>query len=135
MSTTDHLFWSREPLALAGSCCATCRTTTFPVQADCPRCATVSMAPVELPRSGTLWTWTAQTFAPRAPYTPATEGFTPFVVGYVDLGTVLVESILEVGADTPTVGMSLDLVPSLWRTASGDDVPGYSFSPAAEDPR
>jgi uncharacterized OB-fold protein len=45
-----------------------------------------------LPERGTVWTWTSQTFAPKLPYVAADEGFEPFVVGYVDLGSVLVES-------------------------------------------
>ena len=52
------------------------------------------MAPVELADRGTLWTWTVQAFEPKAPYRVPDAGFTPYGVGYVDLGDVIVESRL-----------------------------------------
>ena len=45
-----------------------------------------------LPNRGRVWTWTSQSFAPKPPYEVPESGFEPFVVGYVDLGPVLVES-------------------------------------------
>ena len=39
-----------------------------------------------------VWTWTTQAYAPKPPFEEPPSGFEPFVVGYVDLGGVLVES-------------------------------------------
>ena len=50
------------------------------------------MSRVALPRRGTVWTWTEQAFAPKPPFRVPESGFEPFVVAYVDLGSVLVES-------------------------------------------
>jgi uncharacterized OB-fold protein len=61
------------------------------------------MARVELPDRGTLWTWTVQAFEPKPPYRAPESGFTPYGVGYVDLGEVIVESRLtgEPARDRP----------------------------------
>jgi uncharacterized OB-fold protein len=56
---------------------------------------------VELSGEGTLWTWTVQRFAPKSPpYLPPPGGFTPFVLGYVELPEGLrVAAVLEVGVE------------------------------------
>jgi len=123
-----RLFTSVEPLRLAGSRCTTCGTTTFPVQADCPRCARRTMVDVELPERGVLWTWTLQAFEPKPPYVAPAEGFTPFPVGYVDLGDVLVEARLEAAPEDLATGRSMRLVPLEVLTA-GDPLLGYAFAP------
>jgi uncharacterized OB-fold protein len=46
-----------------------------------------------LAATGTVWTWTVQRFAPKAPYRAA-GSFAPYAVAYVDLGSVRVESRL-----------------------------------------
>lgn len=88
------LFASLDPPRLLASRCRHCGTVVFPVAGSCPRCASVETEPTALPDRGTVWTWTVQSFAPRAPYVPTSGGFAPFAVGYVDLGAVLVESLL-----------------------------------------
>lgn len=127
-----RLFSSVEPLRLAGSRCTTCGTTTFPVQADCPRCARRTMAAVELPTEGVLWTWTVQAFEPKAPYVAPAEGFQPFPVGYVDLGDVMVEARLDAAPEDLSVGQPMRLVPFDVLTPSHDTVLGYAFAPQTE---
>jgi len=126
-----RLFSSVEPLRLAGSECTECGTTTFPVQADCPRCARRTMMDIELPDEGLLWTWTLQSFEPKAPYTAPAEGFQPFPVGYVDLGRVMVETRLDAEPDDLSVGMPMRLVPFDVLT-SHDTLLGYAFAPKTE---
>jgi uncharacterized OB-fold protein len=126
-----RLFSSLEPLRLAGSECTECGTTTFPVQADCPRCARRSMTDVELPDQGTLWTWTVQAFEPKPPYVPLAGDFEPFPVGYVDLGRVMVETRLDAAPGDLRVGMRLRLVP-LDVPTSNETLLGYAFAPAEE---
>ncbi len=78
--------------SLAGARCSACDTHTFPTQSACPKCGS-SMDPVSLPHRGTVWSWTVQRIAPKPPYR-GTDPFEPFVVAYVDLGPLLVESRL-----------------------------------------
>ncbi|MXP19997.1 DNA-binding protein [Gordonia sp. HNM0687] len=133
MSPTSQLFAARDPLQLAGSRCTTCTTTTFPPQSDCPRCTTRSMSEVALPREGTLWTWTVQTFCPKPPFVAPPEGFTPFCVGYIDLGEVIVESLLDAGPDELRTAARMRLVPHRWDTPDGEHATGYAFRPVEED--
>jgi len=51
------------------------------------------MAEVALPTSGSVWSWTVQRIEPKPPYKGPAE-FVPFAVGYVDLGSLRVESPL-----------------------------------------
>lgn len=126
-----RLFSSLDPLRLAGSECTDCRTTTFPVQADCPRCARRTMTDVELPDQGTLWTWTVQAFEPKPPYVPPAGGFQPFPVGYVDLGRVMVETRLDAAPGDLRVGMRLRLLPLDVLVSTGTRL-GYAFAPTEE---
>ncbi len=49
-----------------------------------------------LSRMGTLWSWTRQDFEPKPPYA-GPQPFEPFLLGYVELDEVIVETRL-VGA-------------------------------------
>lgn len=65
--------------------------------------------PVPLSRTGTLWSWTIQGFAPKQPYS-GPQPFKPFGVGYVELpGEVIVETRLTV-TEGLTIGMPMELV-------------------------
>ncbi len=91
------------------------------------------MAVCELPRQGRLWTWTEQTFAPRAPFVEPPTGFEPFCLGYVDLGEVIVEARLDATAAELTTGMDMRLVGSTWLGPDGQELAGYAFAPVGED--
>ena len=88
----DTLFAQVDSPVLAGSGCAECGVVVFPSAMRCPACASAAMEQQSLPNRGRVWTWTSQSFAPKPPYEVPESGFEPFVVGYVDLGSVLVES-------------------------------------------
>jgi uncharacterized OB-fold protein len=77
---------------LVGSRCEGCGTIAFPAQSTCAKCAG-SMVEADLPTSGTVWSWTVQRIGVKPPYTGPAP-FEPFVVGYVDLGGVKVETPL-----------------------------------------
>ncbi len=127
----EALFASADPLRLAGSRCTVCGTTTFPEQADCPRCARRTMERVQLPDEGTLWTWTVQSFEPKPPYVAPDGGFEPFPVGYVDLGDVIVEARLVAEPAELRIGRRMRLVPLTLSVADGQSALGYAFTPAA----
>ncbi|WP_371828582.1 MULTISPECIES: Zn-ribbon domain-containing OB-fold protein [Nocardiaceae] len=83
--------------ALEGSKCTECGTVAFPASSMCSKCATPTAVPVTLSRTGTVWAYTVQRFAPKSPpYVPPPEGFRPFAVGYVELPDgIKVEAILD----------------------------------------
>jgi uncharacterized OB-fold protein len=87
------------------------------------------MTTVELPDRGTLWTWTVQ-----APYRVPASGFTPYGVGYVDLGEVIVESRLAGEPSGLEIGLPMRLVLlPVWPDSSGGDVVTYAFEPEGGD--
>lgn len=104
----ETLFASVEPPLLAGSRCADCGTVVFPDAPSCPRCSGSALERVPLPATGTLWSWTVQAFAPKPPYVTPESGFTPYAVGYVHLGDVIVEGRL-VGSEWQ-IGQQVQLV-------------------------
>jgi uncharacterized OB-fold protein len=123
------LFASLDPPVLAGSRCAECGTVTFPASSSCPRCMQSTMAPHALPDRGTVWTWTVQGFAPKAPYVPPADGFRPFPVGYVDLGDVLVEAHLRADPARLRIGQPVRLVLQPAWESDGAPVVTYAFTP------
>jgi uncharacterized OB-fold protein len=87
------------------------------------------MEPRELPDRGTLWTWTVQAFEPKPPYLAPADGFRPFPVGYVDLGDVLVEAVLDADPAELAVGMPMQLVARQVLTGADQTALGYAFAP------
>jgi uncharacterized OB-fold protein len=89
------LFELDDELVLLGTRCRRCATVAFPAQDSCPRCTAQEMADHRLATTGTLWTWTTQGFRPKSPPYSGPEAFTPYAVGYVELGgEIRVEGIL-----------------------------------------
>ena len=83
---------------LIGSRCTQCGSTAFPAQSHCARCEG-GMSETPLPTEGTVWSWTVQRIAVKPPYA-GPQPFEPFVVAYIDLGPLKVES--------PLFGRSVD---------------------------
>jgi uncharacterized OB-fold protein len=124
------VFAALSPPRLAGSRCGQCGTTVFPRRPTCPRCGEPG-EPLVLAAHGRIWSWTVQHFAPKSPYRPAAGDFTPFAVGYVDLGDVMVETRLAL----PPAGMlqigqpvRLTLLP-VWLDPDGVEVATFAFTP------
>jgi uncharacterized protein len=117
---------------LRGSRCVACATVAFPRAEGCQRCGAEAMEPVALTSSGTLWGWTVQRFAPKSPpYVPPPEGFSPFVVGYVELAEGLkVEALVE-GADPAELAVGTPL-----RLVATEPVPRFALheQAAADQP-
>jgi len=83
--------------SLTGSRCRHCGTVAFPVARGCQSCGHRSTETLELSRTGTVWGFTVQRFAPKSPpYVVPDGGFVPFAVGYVELPEgVKVEAVLD----------------------------------------
>lgn len=127
--------WPASEPALLGSRCRDCGRTAFPAQSSCPACCGSDVSVGELPRRGTLWSWTVQRIMPKSPYatgeTP--ETFRPFGLGYVELpGAVRVEARLtESDPAKLRIGMPMELVfLPLRREADGTDIINFAFRPA-----
>lgn len=87
------------------------------------------MEAVELPRTGTLWTFTIQGFPPKRPPYAGPEPFEPYGVGYVDLGEVKVESRLTVAdPEVLRIGMPMQLVVEPFV----DDAVSFAFAPLGD---
>lgn len=129
--------WPAENPALLGSRCNDCGIATFPAAQSCMACSGQNVSVEELPRRGTLWTWTIQQFMPKTPYNSGEtmETFQPYGVGYVELpGGVRVEGRLtENDPEKLRIGMEMDVVFDTYRVEdNGDEVIGFFFRPAQE---
>jgi uncharacterized OB-fold protein len=122
-----ELFASTTPLRLAGCRCNACATVQFPVADQCAHCAHPDPEVIALPARGSLYTWTVQRFAPKPPYVIPDDGFVPFLVGYVDLGEVLVEGPLLVGDAEVDFGLEVSLV--RYPVSGADGAWSYAFCP------
>jgi len=126
--------WPAEQPALLGSRCNDCGVASFPQSQACTACCGRDVTVEELPRQGTLWTWTVQRFMPKPPYdsgeTP--ESFKPYGVGYVELpGGVRVEGRLtENDPQKLRIGMAMEVVfEPFRRQPNGDEVITFFFRP------
>jgi uncharacterized OB-fold protein len=128
--------WPAAQPALLGSRCNDCSIVSFPAAQSCMACSSQDVSVEELPRRGTLWTWTVQRFMPKAPYNSGEteQTFQPYGVGYVELpGGVRVEGRLtENDPAKLQIGMAMEVVFEPYRhEANGDEVIGFFFRPAA----
>jgi uncharacterized OB-fold protein len=116
---------------LVGGRCTSCGSVAFPRQTPCARCAGTGIEEHVLATSGTLWTWTVQGFRPKTPY-DGPEEFTPYGVGYVDLGgEVLVESRLTVADPARlAIGLHVELVTETYALDdAGTPCVTFAFAP------
>ena len=109
---------------LVGGRCGDCGTTFFPSAHVCPECMSEDVAPTDLARDGTLYSWSVVHVAP--------PGWNvPYIAGYVDLAdNVRVFSHIT-GVDPSALEM--DMPVSLTSAVLGDDngvpVESYAFTP------
>ncbi len=134
----DGLFtWPSDNPALLCSRCQDCGRAAFPAQASCAACCSTDVQVEELPRRGTLWTYTVQRFMPKTPYNSGEtqETFQPYGVGYVELpGGVRVEGRLtENDPANLQIGMDMELVFYPFRQdEDGTELVSFAFRPAAD---
>lgn len=126
--------WPAQEPHLIGSRCADCGTVVFPAtRQGCPRCSCEDMKEVLLPRRGTLWTFTTQSFPVKWPYVgPSDDDFEAYTVGYVQLDDVVkVEARLTEPDHTRLeIGMEMELEVVPFATdEDGTEVLTYAFRP------
>ena len=131
----DLIGGTEQAPRLIGSVCQRCGTVTFPRQSSCPRCTSEDVDTRELATRGTLWTWTIQCFAPKAPPYPeaGVEEFEPYGVGYIELpGEVRVEARLtESDPERLRIGMFMEM--TLIPVPGSPDTMTFAFRPVQED--
>jgi uncharacterized OB-fold protein len=116
-------------VSLVGGRCR-CGVVTFPASSGCSRCGELELAEHVLARTGRLWSWTVQTFAPPSPPFEGDAGaFEPFGVGYVDLGDVIVQGRLTI-AEPDELRVDMAMVLTTVAYASGRST--YAFAPMVE---
>jgi uncharacterized protein len=126
----DPTLFTADGEALVGSVCAECGTTAFPAQRGCSRCSGGNVSETVLPQRGTLWAYTVQHFQPKWPFRHDGD-FTPFGLGYVDLGPVVIESRLAVdGVEALSPGLPVRLVTEpIFTDDDGTVVRTFAFAP------
>jgi uncharacterized protein len=90
--------------------------------------------PVPLQREGTIWSWSVQRFAPKAPPYIGYQPFEPFAFGYVELpDEVIVETRLTGFAfDALACGLPARLTTIPFATApDGATLTTYAFEPVS----
>ena len=138
VAIAEGLFtWPSDNPALLCSRCNNCGVANFPASGSCMACSSRAVSIEELPRRGTLWTWTIQQFMPKPPYNSGEtmETFTPYGVGYVELpGGIRVEGRLTQNDPAKLrIGMDMEVVFDTYRTdENGDEVVSFFFKPVEE---
>ena len=125
-------------LGLVGLRCTDCGERYFAASSNCTKCCSDRLEPVNLGTQGVLWSWTIQSFLPKAPYASGEdpESFRPYGVGYVEMPCgVKVESRLTCAEPGDLViGMAMKL--RLVRFGTRDDgqpLYTYAFAPEGAD--
>ena len=125
--------WPADEPRLIGGVCDDCGAVSFPRPPSCSRCTSEVIEERLLARTGTLWSWTVQRFAPKEPYIGPTL-FEPYGVGYVELaGEVIVETRLTTAdPEQLEIGQPMELVVVPFTTNDdGVEVVTFAFGPVA----
>lgn len=118
---------------LVASRCEACGALDFPAQRSCARCGARGVVEELLATEGVLWTWTVQTFPPKAPYRGG-EDFAPFGVGYVELADqARIEARLtENRPERLRIGMPMRLTVIPLPGDTSDGLVTFAFAPIEE---
>lgn len=113
----DGWFTVEDPPHLIGTRCADSGTYFFPPETTMSRApgfADSRLEPVELSRTGTLWSYTTAGYPPPDPYVAVTDPFEPFCIAAVELHreqmVVLGQCVAGVTVEDLRVGLEMELV-------------------------
>lgn len=117
---------------LLGSRCRGCSALYFPRSLGCrnPACTDREIEDTSLPRSGTLYSYTVQSYRPPALF--RMDDWSPYALALVDLpGGLRVMGMLTDGPVTALrIGMPVELTTeALYRDEAGCEVHTYKFRP------
>lgn len=113
----DGWFTVDDEPRLLGTRCSESGTVFFPPETTMSRApghATAELEPVELSRTGRLWSYTSAGYQPPEPYIPVSDPYEPFFIAAVELEAekmvVLGQCPAGVTADDLEVGCEMELV-------------------------
>jgi uncharacterized OB-fold protein len=119
-------WFTLDPAAprLLGSRCDVCGTTSFPPgRSFCPNpsCDGAELETVELSRTGRLWSWTVNHYAPPPPYV-SPDPFEPYGVAAVELSEerIVVLGQLASGVDVEALEIGAEMELALGSLPSED---------------
>lgn len=129
-------WFALDPPRLVGQSCTACGTTVFPPRAStCPNpaCRSDDLAAVDLPRTGTIWSWATNHYAPPPPFLAA-DPFEPYTVVAVALDgagiTVLGQLDLDVDPSGLAAGAPVEVtVGTLFTDDDGTERTMFRFRP------
>lgn len=117
VAAIDGWFTLDDEPHLIGTKCSESGTYFFPPETTMSRApghASSDLEPVELSRTGTLWSYTNAGYKPPDPYIPTTDPYEPFFIAAVQLDAekmvVLGQCVAGVRAEDLTVGTEMELV-------------------------
>lgn len=113
----DGWFTMDDEPRLLGTRCSETGTVFFPPETTMSRApghATATLEPVELSRTGKVWSYTNAGYRPPEPYVPVTDPHVPFCIAAVELEAeqivVLGQCVAGVTVDDLSVGTEVELV-------------------------
>jgi uncharacterized OB-fold protein len=101
--------------------CKSCGKVMLPKHDRCLGCKGTEFEEVELPKEGTLITYTKLYFPPEGIEMP------PITLGIVDFG--IARALGQITTDDPQMGMKLKPVWGKLRKLKGQDIYGFKFGP------
>jgi uncharacterized OB-fold protein len=117
VAAIDGWFTLDDEPRLIGTRCSESGTVFFPPETTMSRApghATATLEPVELSRTGKLWSYTNAGYQPPDPYIPVSDPYEPFFIAAVELDA---EKMVVLGAcpagvtgDELRVGTDMELV-------------------------
>lgn len=125
-----------EGVRLLGSRCQSCSTPYFPRSALChnPDCDSSEMADASFGPSGTLWSFSIQSYPPPPP-ARYDEPYVPYALGVVDLddGLRVVGRVLTDDPSGVQVGEAVELaIGALCHEEDGTEPVSWMFRPVRE---
>lgn len=132
----DGWFTTEDAPTLVGLRCQECQTLVFPpLGRTCPNpaCRGEELTPAELSRTGTVWSYATNHYAPPPPYLATTEPFEPVTVVAVELDEngIVVLGQLDGSPDDIRVGTPMKLTTTtLYTDGDGVDRTVWNWSVA-----
>jgi len=111
VAAIEGLFtWPSKDPRLIASSCKKCHSVSFPSSKYCnnPNCNDGVVGEIELSRTGKLYSYTIQAYAPPPPYVK-TEPFKPFAIGLVELPEKIRVVGMMTGCDVKDVKVGMDV--------------------------